>query len=148
MHLIRQLSSFLRVPERVTLLFAGRADGTAAPVSPADPLPVTLVGSESAGAAAGAPLQVTAAYAPQVLAPGAEQALSVPPGANRALLRVSAGRAQFGLLNTTDAPLVGEGGGLDDLRDAQLAALRVTVEENGAVRVDYWREVLPAMEGV
>lgn len=44
MDLKRQLSSFLRVPERVTLLFAGRADGTAAPVTPTNPLPVTLTG--------------------------------------------------------------------------------------------------------
>ncbi|GGS37758.1 hypothetical protein [Deinococcus knuensis] len=136
MNLKRQLSSFLRVPERVTLLFAGRADGSAAPVTPADPLPVTVMG----GSGGSAPVQVTDVYAPQVLTPGAQQALSVPPGANRALLRVSAGRAQFGLLGTADAPLVGEGGGLDDLRDLQLHALRVTVEAGGAVRVDYWRE--------
>lgn len=44
MDLKRQLTSFLRVPERVTLLFAGRADGTAAPVTPTDPLPVALIG--------------------------------------------------------------------------------------------------------
>ncbi|MGM9322469.1 hypothetical protein [Deinococcus aquaticus] len=42
MDLKRQLTSFLRVPERVTLLFAGRADGTAAPVTPTDPLPVAF----------------------------------------------------------------------------------------------------------
>ena len=42
MDLKRQLTSFLRVPERVTLLFAGRADGTAAPVTPTDPLPVSF----------------------------------------------------------------------------------------------------------
>ncbi|MCD0161100.1 hypothetical protein IHN63_07220, partial [Deinococcus sp. 6YEL10] len=67
-------------------------------------------------------------------------------GANRALLRVVTGRAQFGLLGTTDTPLVGEGSGLDDLRDVHLHALRVTVEEGGAVRVDYWREGTPALE--
>lgn len=44
MDLKRQLTSFLRVPEQVTLLFAGRADGTAAPVTPTNPLPVTLTG--------------------------------------------------------------------------------------------------------
>ncbi|MCD0159319.1 hypothetical protein IHN57_18900, partial [Deinococcus sp. 6GRE01] len=50
MDLKRQLTSFLRVPERVTLLFAGRADGTAAPVTPTDPLPVTVMGGSGGDA--------------------------------------------------------------------------------------------------
>lgn len=83
---------------------------------------------------------MTDIYPPQFLFGGAEQALSVPLGANRALLRVVTGRAAFGLLGAAGSPLVGEGGGLDDVRDVQLAALQVTVEEDGMVRVDYWRE--------
>lgn len=184
MDLKRQLSSFLRVPERVTLLFAGRADGTAAPVTPTDPLPVSFApgatsdpdaARENTLARAADTLsdlrdlgvsthnhvellalraadededgglrvrhpRVTDIYPPQFLLGGAGQALTVPVGANRALLRVVEGRAAFGLLGAAGSPLVGEGGGLDDVRDVQLAALQVTVEEDGMVRVDYWRE--------
>lgn len=132
-NLIRQLSSFLRVPERVTLLFAGRADGTAAPVTVDDPLPVAVVG----GGAGGSSEDATQTYAPQILNAGTGQSLTVPSGANRALVQVVSGSARMGLGSATVAPEITPGGGRA-VSGAELAALRVDVI-SGQTRVDYWR---------
>ncbi|GGM52309.1 hypothetical protein GCM10008956_30460 [Deinococcus arenae] len=130
-NLIRQLSSFLRAPERVTLLFAGRADGTAAPVTVDDPLPVTVVGGGGSSEA------VVGTYTPQILGAGPGQALTVPAGANRALVQVVTGSARMGLSSATVATEITPGGGRE-LSDAELMAFRVDVL-SGQVRVDYWR---------
>ncbi|MDR6330614.1 hypothetical protein [Deinococcus soli (ex Cha et al. 2016)] len=129
--LIRQLASFFRVPERVALLFTGRSDGTAAPVGPDNPLPVT------GKVASDAETVTRADFAPQLIGPGTNQPLAVPPGANRAMLRVSSGVARMGFTNADGAPELGVGAAMEDVRGAQLTALRVTVSAGGLVRVDY-----------
>lgn len=131
MDLKRQLTSFLRVPERVTLLFAGRADGTAVPVTTTDPLPVTVIGG------AGGSEMVMQTYLPQILSTGPGQSLTVPAGANRALVQVVTGSARMGLGSATVAPEITPGGGRE-LSGAELTAFRVDIL-SGQVRVDYWQ---------
>ncbi|MBB6016814.1 hypothetical protein ACFP9V_19110 [Deinococcus radiopugnans] len=85
---------------------------------------------------------VTATYPPEALAVGAADAsLTVPDGANRALITVTVGTARLGLGSPASAPVyaVGEGVGISG---AQLAALRLVREgpADATVRVDYWRE--------
>lgn len=104
------------------------------PVGTTNPLPVTVVGG---GAGGGGSEEAAQTYAPQILDAGNGQSLTVPSGANRALVRVVTGSARMGLGSATTAPEVTPGGGLE-ISGAQLAALRVDIL-SGQVRVDYWR---------
>ncbi|GGL18207.1 hypothetical protein [Deinococcus radiotolerans] len=127
-NLIRQLTSFLRAEHLVTLLFWARADGTAAPVSVDDPLPVQTVEAVSPNKA----------YPPQILNAGNTQSLTVPDGATHADVVVASGSARMGLLDATVAPEYTPGLGMRGLTGALLQALRVDVI-SGQTRVDYWQ---------
>lgn len=113
-------------------LFVRGANGRSVPVGPDHPIPTT--GGTGGGGSSEA---VTQTYDAQILAVGTGQSLTVPSGANRALVRVVTGSARMGLGSATTAPEVTPGGGLE-ISGAQLAVLRVDVL-SGQVRVDYWR---------
>lgn len=61
--------------------------------------------------------------------------LNVPAGANRATITVLSGPLYMGLVDASTAPEYQTGSGIADLRDAQLAALRIT--GTGTYHVDY-----------
>ncbi|WP_019584664.1 hypothetical protein [Deinococcus apachensis] len=95
--------------------------------------PVTGDAVPSAGGAC------TATYPPQVLTVSTtEVGLTVPNGANRALVSVNVGSARMGYSNAATASVQSS----VNLKDAQLTALRLIRDgaSDATVRVDYWRE--------
>lgn len=112
-----------------------------APADPTRPLVPLKLGELGGGGAASTSsnTEVTATYAPQVLTVGAQETqLTVPAGANRALVRVTAGASRMGYGNAATAGV--ESSAL--LAGAQLAALRLIRfgAEDATVRADFWRE--------
>lgn len=93
------------------------------------------------GSGGGTGGSVTATYPPQTLTVGVGQSsLTVPTGANRAQVTVTAGLAHIGLGDANGAPVYAVSEGVTDIQDAQLAALRMQREgqADATVRVDYW----------
>lgn len=156
-NMIRQLASFFRVPERVTLLFTDRGDDTAAPVSPSNPLPVTIQGGPApgGGSSGGESEVVTVVYPPLTLTAGFRQGLLPPGGATRARVWRMGGTASLGLGTAQESPALTWGQPLD-LRDEMLQSARINVFDGGtdaygnpdlgAVRVEYWRVGPPRPE--
>ncbi len=104
----------------------------------ASALSIGQLGGGPGGGGATAPV---ATYPGQVLTMNAgEKALTVPAGANQALVTVTAGAALIGLNAATGAPSYAVGEGVQ-VSGAQLAALRL-IQDGGAttVYVDYWQE--------
>lgn len=154
-NMIRQLASFFRVPERVTLLFTDRGDDTAAPVSPSNPLPVTIQGGSAPGTGGGESEIVAQTFPSLTLTSAFRQGILPPAGANRARLWLTGGTARAGLGGTLAAPLLVRGVPRD-LRDAQLQDVRLGIfdgvqdelgnVEPGAVYVEFWRAGPPDPE--
>lgn len=129
-NLIRQLASFFRVPERVALIFTDRGDGTSGPVSPDNPVPVTVKPHEVVQAEPGYALiedQMADAPLPDV-----------PAWANRALLRVTRGTLYLGYGDSYDSPGIPAGGSVE-LTGAELQVVQCRTSDGGITRVDYSR---------
>ncbi|MDR6753810.1 hypothetical protein [Deinococcus soli (ex Cha et al. 2016)] len=129
-NLIRQLASFFRVPERVALIFTDRGDGTSGPVSPDNPVPVTVTSSEVVRA------EPTYALIEDQVVDGPLP--DVPAWANRALLRVTRGTLWLGYGDSQDSPGIPMGGSVE-LTGVELQVTRCRTSDGGIVRVDYWQ---------
>ena len=133
----RALDDFDRSPSAAVLMYGVN------PAKPgyASPLNTGQFGGGAGGGGAAAP-EVTQTYPPQVLGvSGQEVSLTVPAGANRALVTVTIGAARLGLGDAATAPSYAVNEGLL-LAGAQLAALRLIRDGNtdATARIDYWRE--------
>lgn len=87
-----------------------------------------------------APGTVTATYPAQELEVTAvEMALTVPGGANHALVTVLSGVVKAGLGSTASAPAYGTGSRIE-VSGAELSALRLYSSGTAYVRVEYWSQ--------
>ena len=133
----RALDDFDRSESSAVLLYAKN------PARPgyATALSIEQLGGPGGGAATPPP-EVMQTYGPEVLTVTAqEKSLTVPAGANRALVTITVAAARMGLGAAATAPSYAVNEGLL-LRGAQLAALRLIRDgaADATARIDYWRE--------
>ena len=131
----RALDDFDRSPSGAVLLYGKN------PAKPGYASALSIEQLGGGGPGGGGATSPVATYAAQILGLNAgEKSLTVPAGANRALVTVTAGAALIGLGAATGAPSYAVGEGVE-VSGAQLAALRLIQDGAAATAyIDYWLE--------